>query len=91
MDSHELLRLVHEHANAIESHLVIATVRSYLEGAGSVRIEVTDTGTPGPYRYNATVYDGETGAFIATGNGAADVDQALAIVHWHAAWNRGSV
>lgn len=89
MDTNDILGAVHMHAKAEESYLVIATVRAYIEGTGSVRIEVTDKGTVGPYQYNATVYDGETGEFLATGNGGRDINEALSLVHWQNARNRG--
>lgn len=82
MDAQTILKLVHSHSDAEESHLLIASVRSYIDGYGSVRVDVTDRGEDGPYRYNASVYDGDTGEFLATGNGGRDVDEALSIVHW---------
>lgn len=49
----------------------------------SVRVEFTDTDTnPREYRYNAAVYDAETGELITIGNGAKDWDVALSIVQW---------
>lgn len=48
-----------------------------------VRIKFTEhDSSPNAYRYNATVYDAETGDMIATGNGGEDWQEALSIVHW---------
>jgi len=83
MDADKILYLVKAHAHLVEdAHLVIATVLAHINGR-SVRIAVTDDGEPGPYRYNATVYDESSGEFLATGNGAATLDEALGIVHWN--------
>ena len=48
-----------------------------------VRIEFTESDSnPREYRFNATVYDGETGEQITTGNGGSDWDDAFSIVQW---------
>lgn len=48
-----------------------------------VRITFTETdSSPREYRYNAAVYDSETGDLIATGNGGGDWQDAFSIVQW---------
>ncbi|GAA3743882.1 hypothetical protein GCM10022239_19130 [Leifsonia bigeumensis] len=49
----------------------------------SVRIEFVESeSNPPSYKYNATVYDAETGEQIGTGNGASNWEEAFSIVHW---------
>ena len=55
--------------------------RAATRSGRNVRVEVTDAGESGPYRYNATVRDVGTGESLATGNGAENLDEALIIVH----------
>lgn len=52
-------------------------------GGRSVKIEFTETDTsPEAYRFNATVFDAESGELIATGNGGRDWEDALSKVNW---------
>ncbi len=49
-----------------------------------VRVEFTESETdPAEYRFNAWVFDAETGERITIGNGGEDWQTALAIVHWN--------
>ena len=52
-------------------------------GGRSVKIDFTETDTnPAAYRFNATIFDAETGEQITTGNGGRDWTDALSMVNW---------
>ena len=47
-----------------------------------IRVEFTETEGHPQYRFNATIYDAETGEHIGTGNGGPNWEEGLTIVHW---------
>jgi hypothetical protein len=69
--------------NITELNSVRGAFRGYFEDESSKRrqitLEVSDSGS-GWHRYNLTAR-GE-GDRLATGNGAADLDDAISLVHW---------
>lgn len=71
-------------ANPSESPEVYETTRIDTTFNGhDVRVEFLEYRTGHPsYRFNAVVYDSDTGDVIATGNGGKDWSEAFDIVHW---------
>lgn len=81
MDTDNLLHFVAKRSGADDARLVLASVIGEIRHR-TVRIEVTEKIKPGPYRYAVRVRDEETREFLATGNPANTVDEALDNVHW---------
>lgn len=90
MDTETIRQRVLEASGAGELYSVIAAFKGYrehkTEGQKEIVVEVRDLGNDSPdrlrpYRYvvRATDEDGR----VATGNGGATVDEAIATTHWH--------
>ncbi len=73
----------HPFERDVESAERFSTVQEFGTYNGhAIRIDFTNSEGQDAYRFNATVYDAETGEAIATGNGASSWSEAFGIVHW---------